>query len=50
MYIFYDRPHSPDTVGVHPGQATARTFSRPDYLDWLSLQLDPLEMAILDPR
>ena len=50
MYIFDDRPHSPDTVGVHPGRATARNFSRSEYLDWLSLQLDPLDVAILDPR
>lgn len=49
MYIFDDRPHSPDTVGVHPGRAAARAFSLPDYLDWLSRQLDPLEVAILDP-
>lgn len=49
VYVFYDRPHSPVTVGVHPDQATARAFSLPEHLDWLTRQLDPLDVAILDP-
>lgn len=49
VYVFYDRPNSPGTIDVHPDQVTARAFSLPEHLDWLTRRLDPLDVAILDP-
>lgn len=50
-YTFYDRSQTtgPESlISVHPDQASARAFSIPEHLDWLTRQLAPLDVAILD--
>jgi hypothetical protein len=48
-YVFFGRPGTTGPVEAHPDRSIVRAFGRDEHLDWLTQQLEPLHVVILDP-